>query len=197
MVFAVLFEQFFPSHRGLTRNHKSLEAGNDVNVWQQRHYESKQTDFESQTGFDSGSFDYQNSINSISYDYHNSTNSLIDQNLDATDSESESSSQPNRKIQQNGVPKFNGDALPTASTRPKRKRCKASKCLASMASDFDVITDWMFYIHCLRANEAFSANSSNDGDQTYLIPPYLVWLVLTSCIMGTMVWLVLAVCLVC
>lgn len=37
-------------------------------------------------------------------------------------------------------------AIPPA-TKPKRKRCKASKFLSSLAADLDVVTDWMFFFH--------------------------------------------------
>ena len=33
------------------------------------------------------------------------------------------------------------------ATKPKRKRCKASKFLASLAADLDVVTDWVFFHH--------------------------------------------------
>lgn len=33
------------------------------------------------------------------------------------------------------------------ATKPKRKRCRASKFLSSVAADFDVVTDWLFYYH--------------------------------------------------
>jgi hypothetical protein len=33
------------------------------------------------------------------------------------------------------------------ATKQKRKRCKASKFLSSLAADLDVVTDWWFFFH--------------------------------------------------
>ena len=81
----------------------------------------------------------------------------------------------------------NSMLLSSAATRPKRNRCKASKFLASCASDFDVLTDWLFYAHCRNSNA-----EHYEAEGVYQIPPWMVGLVLASCLVGTALWLVLA-----
>jgi WD40 repeat protein len=83
----------------------------------------------------------------------------------------------------------------TPATRKRRKRCKASKCLASLASDFDVVTDWAFYFHCRSANREYRAKYLEDPDADgppYLIPQALMYTILVVCVLGTALWLTLA-----
>ena len=77
-----------------------------------------------------------------------------------------------------------------AATRRKRNRFRASKFLASVASDFDVITDWLFYAKCVSENREYYNGDGNQ--QSYKIPPWMVALVLVSCIIGTTLWVILA-----
>lgn len=62
-------------------------------------------------------------------------------------------------------------------TRSHRKSCRASKFLASLASDLDIITDWIFYFHCARETS---------------IPSILLHTILGVCIAGSILWLTLA-----
>jgi WD40 repeat protein len=86
-----------------------------------------------------------------------------------------------------------------AATRKRRKRCKASKCLASMASDFDVVTDWVFYFHCRNCDDEYRRAGYNRDDpdawsyaSPYLIPPALMSTILVVCVLSTALWLTLA-----
>jgi WD40 repeat protein len=84
---------------------------------------------------------------------------------------------------------------PLAATRPRRKRCRAGKCLSSMASDFDVITDWVFYFHCRYEDAEYRKQyeeSPVEGLPPRLIPSWILWLILAVCVAGTVVWLTLA-----
>ncbi|KAL3779006.1 hypothetical protein ACHAW5_009997 [Stephanodiscus triporus] len=81
------------------------------------------------------------------------------------------------------------------ATRKRRKRCKMSKCLASLASDFDVVTDWVFYFHCRKVDDEYRARYREDQDADslpHLIPPALMWTILVVCVTGTALWLTLA-----
>jgi hypothetical protein len=103
--------------------------------------------------------------------------------------------------------------IPTLSvpaTRQRRKRFRATKCLASLAADFDVATDWIFYFHCRNADrqyreEYYTSNQRQDDQDQYnsssqlvsqqtphLIPPILLSVLLVVCILGTILWLTLA-----
>lgn len=42
---------------------------------------------------------------------------------------------------------YNSSMNMIPATKPKRKRCRASKFLASVAADLDVVTDWVFFFH--------------------------------------------------
>jgi len=163
MVIAVLFEQLLPSHRGLKRNHKRMLA---TSVWEQEEEQQQLQEEERLRHRYPRRWDWhQQKI-------HNNTidNSLLDLN------QRKEQYQPPRSKVNTGTAPF------AAATRPKRKRCKASKCLSSLASDFDVITDWLFYMHCLAENK----------EQLQQIPEWVMGMVLASCILGTLMWLVLA-----
>ena len=174
MVLAALCEHYLPSHRGLARDHQSLAVANDRHLWQQHHYQN------SERSIVSGSH-HSNSSSSNPYN----KNSILDlsQNHD-DDNHSSNNNQLNNSM-------LNNTSLHhqhrKASTKPKRNRCKASKFLASCAADFDVLTDWLFYAHCQSTNrEAFQTTG------VYQIPPWMVGMVLASCLIGTTLWLVLA-----
>jgi WD40 repeat protein len=164
MVLAALYEQLFPSARGLTRDQESILAGNDVLVWQRQNItESRQTQ----------------------------------QQYILTDDSISRQSSKQTKIEQHQEYQQQSDQYDTAAaaTRQKRKRCRATKCLASFAADFDVITDWVFYIHCCGLDRSYRSDyeeGQNKYSTPYLIPPVLLNLILISCILGTMMWLILA-----
>lgn len=75
-------------------------------------------------------------------------------------------------------------------TRRHQRRIRASKFLASVASDIDVVTDWLFYIKCVSENGEYYDGDGNQ--QNNKIPPWLVASVLASCILGTIFWFILA-----
>jgi WD40 repeat protein len=85
-------------------------------------------------------------------------------------------------------------------TGHRRKPFRAMACLTSLASDLDVIADWVFY-HETAKNDAeyrleYQSNQQQGknvaGTLPYLIPPILLRLVLVSCILGTIMWIILA-----
>eukprot|EP00980_Cylindrotheca_fusiformis_P025355 scaffold13505_cov69-Cylindrotheca_fusiformis.AAC.3 len=81
------------------------------------------------------------------------------------------------------------------ATKPKRKPCKASKFLASLAADLDVVTDWVFLVHTYFNDREYResyAENPQEGSLPYLIPPYLIWMVFIVCVAGTFMWLILA-----
>jgi WD40 repeat protein len=83
----------------------------------------------------------------------------------------------------------------TPVTRLKLKQFRASKLLASLAADIDVVTDWIFFFHTLSNDKEYRAEfalNPVEGSAPYLIPPMLLSILLTVCILGTMMWLVLA-----
>lgn len=77
-----------------------------------------------------------------------------------------------------------------ASTKPKHNHCKASKFLASLAADFDVLTDWVFYFHIQATNVEYFRNDGLYAE--YIVPRWTIGLLLGSCVIGTALWLVLA-----
>ncbi|KAL3822123.1 hypothetical protein ACHAXA_011901 [Cyclostephanos tholiformis] len=80
------------------------------------------------------------------------------------------------------------------ATRKRQKRCRASKFLASVASDFNVVTDWVFYFHCVNHNRVHHAMYLEDPDTyvtPYMISPALMSTILLVCVLGTALWLVL------
>lgn len=158
MVFAALFEQFFPSHRGLTRDQESIRSGNDVLVWQRQ----QNITHRSQTDIIEGQTQQQHALTDIEQEQQQQQ-----QQYDTT----------------------------AAATRQKRKRCRATKCLASFAADFDVFTDWVFYAHCCSLDRSYRSDyeeGQNKYSTPYLIPPILLNLILVSCILGTIMWCILA-----
>ncbi|CAB9519647.1 WD-repeat protein [Seminavis robusta] len=80
-------------------------------------------------------------------------------------------------------------------TALRRKPLRAMAVLTSIASDFDLISDWAFYRQSLRQDreyrKEFEANPV-EGDLPYLIPPRLMHCVLASCILGSIMWIVVA-----
>ena len=94
------------------------------------------------------------------------------------------------------------------TNQPKRKRFRAVAALTSLASDLDVISDWIFYSQAVRHDQDYRAqrtaatsageemndsySNSNSHSKPYLIPPFLLTLLLITCIAGTIMWLVLA-----
>ena len=88
-----------------------------------------------------------------------------------------------------------------SATGHRRKPFRAMAFLTSVAADLDVIMDWVFFHEVVKQDRAYrneyqNANhgAANDSDGTlpYLIPPFLIYITLTSCIIGTMMWIVLA-----
>jgi hypothetical protein len=174
MVLAALCEQLLPSHRGLIRNHESLAAGNDDRLWEQHHYHHS-----------------DNNINHVTN--HNPTgrqnvgnyngNSIMDLSQPEND-ETEPQQSPEGLFRMENMPSA------AAATRRKRNGFRASKFLASVAADFDVITDWLFYAQCYSENKEYY--NGEGMQQNYKIPPWMVGLVLTSCVIGTTLWVILA-----
>lgn len=80
-------------------------------------------------------------------------------------------------------------------TRYKRKRFRAVTCLSSLAADIDMVTDWAFLIHTRNMDKMRRAEFAEDpieGENPFLVPPILLWLLLITCVLGTTLWLVLA-----
>ena len=180
MVLAVLFEQFLPSHRGLKKNPKHLLTENDGIVWKkQEERQRKQEDDKRRRarlrlrkkwknkglggGASGGAFD-ASLLDLGPWEDNHPQGQTAPANTPATIPDHSSNPTPKNSA--------------SAATRPKRKRCKASKCLASLAADFDVMTDWLFYAHCVSENKA--------------VPSWIMDCVLASCILGTLMWLILA-----
>ena len=88
----------------------------------------------------------------------------------------------------------NDNYLPTQKKAGhRRKQFKAVALLTSLASDFDVISDWLFYTETLRNDQEYrSTRKEGDGSLPYLIPPLLIWTTGLVCILGTAIWLILA-----
>lgn len=78
---------------------------------------------------------------------------------------------------------------PTITAFHRRKRFRAIAFLTSVASDFDVVSDWIFYIHALAKDNEYRSEAQ---DGSHLIPPFTLWLVLVFCVTGTLCWLTLA-----
>ncbi len=70
--------------------------------------------------------------------------------------------------------------------RERKKNFRAIMLLTSMASDFDLISDWWFYYVMMKREREFEKSGRN------LIPDYVLYSVLASCIVGTLGWLILA-----
>jgi WD40 repeat protein len=90
-----------------------------------------------------------------------------------------------------------GDQQPSTQPRSgaghKRKPFKAIFCLTSLASDFDVVSDWLFYHESFKNDHEYrSSRNEGDGSLPYLIPPLLISLTLVVCILSTIMWLILA-----
>ena len=59
------------------------------------------------------------------------------------------------------------------------KRVRAMSTLTSLASDFDVVSDWYYYCYLVRQEQELAATGDN------LVPPIFLSLLLFSCILGT------------
>lgn len=190
MVLAALCEQFLPSNRGISRNRESLAAGNDRQLWHQHHYHNRNLRrYSIQHGGNHSVNSSDRSMNSSSESYSSYTrNSILDLSLPEDEPTNEKPYRHHRHRHHETIPNM-GLTVPleAAAIRPKRNRCKASKLLASLAADFDVLTDWLFYAHCRNSNvESYRETG------IYQIPPWLVGMVLLTCVIGTTLWLILA-----
>jgi WD40 repeat protein len=166
MVVAAIFEQFVPSDRGLSRD----ESATGVNARQL--------------------------YNPSTYDTREYRNlplaSNLSSNLEASSKTSFISPQQESQ-QQSQQPQQ--PSISTPVTKRKRKRFRASKLLASVAADLDVVTDWIFYVHTLDMDREYRTEFAANpvaGANPYLIPPFLHWILLIVCVLGTTLWLVLA-----
>ena len=93
----------------------------------------------------------------------------------------------------------NNDSSAAASSKApkgKRKPFRAMAALTSLASDFDVISDWMFFWEAVEEDykyrQSWSVDGSNEEPLPYLIPPLLLQFLLLVCLVGTFMWLTLA-----
>jgi hypothetical protein len=59
------------------------------------------------------------------------------------------------------------------ATRQKRQKwCKASKCLALVVLDYDMVTDCVFYLHCRHCNSKYWEEQTEEFKSLpYLVPP--------------------------
>ena len=67
--------------------------------------------------------------------------------------------------------------------------------LTSIAADFDLISDWIFLRHSLRANRQYreaQAEDPEEGALPYLIPPAINICLLASCIFGSIMYVIIA-----
>ena len=89
-------------------------------------------------------------------------------------------------------PNFDDQQFPSTQFMAghKRKPFKAVALLTSLASDFDVVADWLFYRETVNNDRNY--RSTGDGSQPYLIPPLLIWVTWVVCILGSVMWLILA-----
>lgn len=89
-------------------------------------------------------------------------------------------------------PNFDDQQVPSTQIKAghKRKPFKAVALLTSLASDFDVIADWLFYRETVNNDRNY--RSTGDQSQPYLIPPWLIWVTWVVCILGSVMWLILA-----
>lgn len=72
----------------------------------------------------------------------------------------------------------------------KKKPFKAVAMLTSLASDFDILADWLFYRETVNNDRNYRAEGA--GSLPYLIPPWLIWVAWVVCILGSIMWLILA-----
>jgi WD40 repeat protein len=85
---------------------------------------------------------------------------------------------------------LNTNAYHNSGTTVKRKKqFRAMSLLTSTASDFDLISDWLFYWQTLKFDSNY--RNSENWDGTPLVPPWLLSFVLSVCIIGTFAWLLL------
>lgn len=73
----------------------------------------------------------------------------------------------------------------------RRKPFRAVACLTSLAADINVVSDWFFFLETRRHDNEYRATNAAREDLC-LIPPILLYLILASCIVGTLLWIILA-----
>ena len=80
-------------------------------------------------------------------------------------------------------------------TALRRKPLRAMAVLTSIASDFDIISDWCFFRQSLREDRnyrtAYAANPV-EGELPYLVPKRLLISVFITCFLGTIMYLIIA-----
>ncbi len=77
----------------------------------------------------------------------------------------------------------------------RRKPLRAMAILTSLATDLDLVTDWVFYFDTVYKDKQYCEQYRRHpivGEPSYLIPPLLKHLVFTSCVIGTIMWLIIA-----
>ena len=72
-------------------------------------------------------------------------------------------------------------------TTTKKKRFRAVTCLTSLASDLDVISDWVFLVHIYKKHRKHQEEYEEN-----LFPPLLLFFLFFVCIAGSIMWLILA-----
>jgi WD40 repeat protein len=109
------------------------------------------------------------------------------------------SSVPQERYEQFGtdsaVAAVTGPAGGVGASGHRRKSFKAISALTSLASDLDLISDWIFLGESVRLDREHRRNyqAGHDPESSpFLIPPLLLWLTLFSCILGMFMWLVVA-----
>lgn len=96
------------------------------------------------------------------------------------------------------VANFADPHLSTSSSsfrNQKRKPLRAMAILTSLATDLDLVTDWVFYADTLRKDQQYRDQYSRHpivGEKPYLVPPLLTTLVFASCVIGTIMWMIVA-----
>jgi len=88
-----------------------------------------------------------------------------------------------------------GGTAATSGTVRRRKPLRAMAIITSIASDIDLIADWVFFHQSFKKDleyrQEYAANPV-DGELPYLVPKRLLICVFIFCIMGTIVYLALA-----
>jgi WD40 repeat protein len=65
----------------------------------------------------------------------------------------------------------------------------------SVAADFDVVTDWVFFFHTRAEDRKYRQQleqNPDDNAEPNLVPPILLSTIFVACILGSIMWLVLA-----
>jgi len=76
----------------------------------------------------------------------------------------------------------------------RKKPFKATAFLTSLASDFDVISDWLFLRKSYHNEHVYQVQREEGEASTppHLIPPLLLWATIFFTLLGTLMWLILA-----